>query len=892
MKIGTKITIVVLVGLLMLALVNTTLSVVEVSDALEDAEMSKLEAVETSKQGEVTEYLNYLKGLLTSLAAQEGTKEAFDGFEKGFYTLEQEIDLNVPLIKLKLKSNFQNEYLNSVNYDVPNAQQRKSIDSYLPKNNNALIAQYIFITDNKSKLGSKNELTYNPKYNSTYMNTHKKYHPSFDKFLNAYGLYDIFMVDLKGNIIYTDFKEKDFATNLNNGVYSNTGIAKAYKKALNKNEGEVSFDDFKPYEPSYNSAAAFLATPIFIDGTKKGIMIFQMPVDQINKIMQFGGHYEEAGMGKSGEVYLVGEDYTMRSNSRFQKDIKDPVVQKLGTTIGIFKVETDSVKEALDGKHGSWIIKDYRGINVLSSYNYIDVYGETRWAVVSEIDEDEALEPAHHLRDIMIISSLIVFIIINVLSMLFVKSNVIKPLKVFENGLLGFFKYLNKETSKVTPLEVNSNDEIGTMSNVVNENINKTKSLIEQDQALIDDVKHVVSKVKDGYFKQTVMSSTQNESLEELKTNINDMLNVISHSVATDINKVKVILDQFQELNFKDRIPNATGQTAVALNTLADIINKMLVENKTNGLTLQNSSEELLNNVQSLSSASNQAAASLEETSAALEQITSNIINNTNNVIAMASHGNEVKSSVNKGQKLANQTTQAMDEINNEVTAISDSISVIDQIAFQTNILSLNAAVEAATAGEAGKGFAVVAQEVRNLASRSAEAANEIKKLVENATTKANNGKNIADEMIEGYTHLNESISKTLELISNVESASKEQQVGIEQINNAVTQLDAQTQQNAKVASATQDIAEQTKDIANDIVNDADSKEFIGKDSIEIKVIKKETKVTPTVVKKEKKSTINLNKISEVIESKPVTKPNRTIKEIKPKADDEQWESF
>ena len=884
----------------MLALVNTTLSVVKVSSALEDAEISKLEAVETSKQGEVTEYLNYIKGLLTSLAGQAGTKEAFNGFEKGFYSLEREVDISIPLVKLKLKSNFQDEYLNSVNYNVPKSDQRRSIDQYLPKDNNALIAQYIFITDNNSKLGSKNELTYNPKYNSTYMQTHKKYHQSFDKFLNAYGLYDIFMVDLKGNIIYTDFKEKDFATNLNNGAYSDTGIARAYKKALNKSEGEVAFDDFKPYEPSYNAAAAFIATPIFINGIKKGVMIFQMPVDQINKIMQFGGHYKEAGMGESGEVYLVGEDYTMRSNSRFQKDIKDPVVQKLGTTIGVFKVKTDSVKEALSGKHGSWIIQDYRGVNVLSAYNYIDVYGETKWAVISEIDEDEALAPAHHLRDIMIISSIIVFIIINVLSMLFVKANVIKPLEVFENGLLGFFKYLNKETSTVTPLEVNSNDEIGTMSKVVNENIQKTKLLIEQDQALIDDVKQVVAKVKDGYFKQAVVKSTQNESLEELKTNLNEMLNVISNSVATDINKVKVILDEFQELNFTNRIPNATGQTAVALNTLADIINKMLVENKTNGLTLQHSSEVLLENVQSLSSASNQAAASLEETAAALEEITSNITNNTKNVIEMASHGNEVKSSVNKGQNLANQTTEAMDNINNEVTAISDAISVIDQIAFQTNILSLNAAVEAATAGEAGKGFAVVAQEVRNLASRSAEAANEIKKLVENATAKANDGKHIADEMIDGYTHLNESISKTLDLISDVETASKEQQIGIEQINNAVTQLDQQTQQNAQVASATQDIAEQTEKIANDIVSDADSKEFIGKDTIQIKTIKKEhTKVvidtpttTPKVVKKEKTNTINLNKISEVLATKTKTKVQTKIKEIKPNIEDEQWESF
>ena len=141
----------------------------------------------------------------------------------------------------------------------------------------------------------------------------------------------------------------------------------------------------------------------------------------------------------------------------------------------------------------------------------------------------------------------------------------------------------------------------------------------------------------------------------------------------------------------------------------------------------------------------------------------------------------------------------------------------------------LNAVVEAATVGEAGKGFAVIAQEVRNLASRSAEAANEIKTLVENAKTKVNNGKQIADKMIKGYTSLNESISKTLELISDVESASRKQQKGIKQINDAVTKLDQQTQQNVSVANITKDIAIQTQQIARDIVNDANEKEFIGK---------------------------------------------------------------
>ncbi len=198
----------------------------------------------------------------------------------------------------------------------------------------------------------------------------------------------------------------------------------------------------------------------------------------------------------------------------------------------------------------------------------------------------------------------------------------------------------------------------------------------------------------------------------------------------------------------------------------------------------------------------------------------------------MSNLASEVMDATNHGNSLANKTSKSMEEINNQVTAINEAIVVIDKIAFQTNILSLNAAVEAATAGEAGKGFAVVAQEVRNLATRAAEAAKEIKNLVENATLKANEGKVIASQMINGYDGLKVNINKTIELIKEVESASKEQRTGIEQINDAVAEQDQQTQKIAMIASETNQIANNTAKVSENIVKSVDEKKFPGKEKI------------------------------------------------------------
>ena len=391
-----------------------------------------------------------------------------------------------------------------------------------------------------------------------------------------------------------------------------------------------------------------------------------------------------------------------------------------------------------------------------------------------------------------------------------------KPIETLQNSIHALIKFSSAEQN----IEVKSNDEIGDVAKSFNIYLKNIRNIMREDQHVVEEAEEVIHMAKTGFFTYKIKSSSSNRITNDLKNTINDMIDELS----VKFDEVNVALNEFGKGNFEHKVrdENTSGTIGSIIkftdalgNNSSELLSIIFIA----GEKLDKTINVLSKASSSLSQNANQQAASLEETAASIEEITSNIQASVSNVNMMSNFADEANNAALEGKQLANKTAVSMDEINTQVTAISDAITVIDQIAFQTNILSLNAAVEAATAGEAGKGFAVVAQEVRNLASRSAEAANEIKALVENAQHKTIDGKNISSKMINGYEVLIDKITQTKDMTVKVSSASLEQSKSISLINDTIGAIDKNTQESAVEALNIDTMAHEVKQLSERLLS-------------------------------------------------------------------------
>lgn len=372
--------------------------------------------------------------------------------------------------------------------------------------------------------------------------------------------------------------------------------------------------------------------------------------------------------------------------------------------------------------------------------------------------------------DMYMMSTVFIVTILLILLAMYLIKILNDSIAAIQYGLVAFFRFLSRENSKADMIQLHSKDEFGQMAEIVNQNILKTQDLILQDISLIDDVKHIAEEAKKGILYKRITQHTDNSSLEELKIIFNEMLEVMACNVCGDTKKIENALNEFQQLNFAHQIPDPSGKTSQGLNSLAKMISAILHNSQNDSQTLLEKANILKQDMEKLSSASVQQAANVEKTAATMEEIASSISETSEQTHKVGEQSNEIKT----------------------------VISIISDIANQTNLLALNAAIEAARAGEHGRGFAVVADEVRKLAERTQ--------------------KSLAD--------INASVSLLTQSIMDIGSAIGEQASGINQVNIAIIEIDKSTQNNASIAESIDATAKEVEMMSQNMLNEVRKNKF------------------------------------------------------------------
>jgi methyl-accepting chemotaxis protein len=766
-----------------------------------------------------------------------------------------------------------------------------AVESFEHADPEAVLLQHIYTVTNPAPVGAKNALlaradllkntTLAPALLKAFAHTpyaaaHEQVHAYLDALKTRTGYYDTFLVDNDGFVFYTTFKELDFSGNLRTGPEKDTGLGQAYALATAAGTPggdlkNVVLTDFAPYAKSYDAPASFIASPVFsASGARLGVIIYQLPIDRIDGAATFGGKQAEAGLGQSGESYLVGPDLKARTNSRFLADLKDGVGRRSfvdtdarslkQTSIGFLTIDTVGTRAGLVGP-GAAAYPDYRGTPVLGAYRPIEVMGR-RFAVIAEIDTAEALAPAAALTTTIVTIGLGALAVIIVLSFFFA-TRLARPIIALADTAR---RVAAGEGTARAP--VIGRDEIARTAEQFNLMIEATQAAraeAELESTLLsnDIIKLVrTADALSGGQRDARATKMSKPEVQQFAVQFNSMIDARNSAEDRIVQENRLLQAGIQDLlgsvadasdgDFTVRVKvteGALGNVADAVNLMLENIGDLVKAVQQSANRVATSAVEIQASAEQLATGAGQQSAEIVNTTSAVQEMAANIESVSGNAQAASEATARARAAADEGAQAVQAVILGMERISQNVQAgakkikrlgersmeISSIVNVINQISAQTDMLALNAAIEAARAGEHGRGFTVVAEEVRKLAERAASATKEIEKLVasiqaetnesvttmEQQTVQVNEGSATVSAAGSALVRIREASVQSAELVNEISLAAKQQVRGANGVVEAmqtVSQIAAQAQGGS---SQTKRATESLATLANDLLANA-----------------------------------------------------------------------
>lgn len=619
-------------------------------------------------------------------------------------------------------------------------------------------------------------------------------------------------------MVYTVFKELDYGTSLSSGLVSKSKLAEAYQRVKQAaNRDTVYLSDFATYLPSYDDQAAFAATPIFDGDRQIGVLAVQFPIDKITAALNSGKAWEKIGLGKTGDMFLVGSDKLMRTDARYVIEDKAAFATLLGgklsaaardtmlkksSSIGLVSIDSDATRPALAGQEGFVAFDDYRGIPSYGAYAPLALQG-LNWAIVAKIDQKEADEPVDRLSSQSILRALLVglgvLVLAGIAASVFVR-RFLQPIQKLSDTVQ---KVASGETAARS--ELAEQDEIGQLGRAFDGLLDDRIAALEKAAKENETLNNSVIDLLQAVFQLSNRDLTARAPVTE------DIIGTVASSI-----------NQFSD---------ETGRTLAQVQDIAAQVSQTSEAVRVQSVMVEETARAEREALSAMSTSLNQATEQLVKVSALSEQ--------SNQAAGLAADATQ------NALATVQSTVQGMDQLRESISdmekrfkrlgersqEISTAVQLINAISERTHVLALNASMQAATAGEAGRGFAVVAEEVQRLSDSSRQATATISQLVSNIQAETNETLFTVNRLIGDVvrqselaqragtqmTQTQETTQQLVSLVRQIAQFSEQQSKLAASLQQSVVDINAGTEQTssaiAEQTASTQSLAESSRQL-------------------------------------------------------------------------------